>query len=137
MKVKLTPLGFHWALLAQYDALLLSSSAYDAGHRGEIARIANAIYILVGRGKRSHTSIIDGMGAADILLSSTVRPDGRGRSTALIQVEALPLHAPELGVSCWQVYMVPRKKWVQSRFPSGACTRNDTSCVTTNNLKCH
>lgn len=43
----------------QLQAIQLSARAFDDGLRGEAARLANAIFILCGRGMKSHVSIMD------------------------------------------------------------------------------
>jgi hypothetical protein len=47
------------AFFAQRLSLTLSISSFDTGMMFEAARIANAIFLLVGRGMRNHVSILD------------------------------------------------------------------------------
>lgn len=54
-----TRLGLQRALLVQYTGLKFSAALYDAGHRTEATRIANALFILLGPRSRNHLSILD------------------------------------------------------------------------------
>src|SRR5260370_1738634 len=86
-----TRLGLHYSLLVQYDALCLSSAMYDAGHRNEAVRIANAIFVLLGPDMRTHKSILSQLGGLDGELTVPSTADSRGpHGTALIAVEATP-----------------------------------------------
>jgi len=76
--LKRTRLGLQYSLLVQYDALRLSAAMYDAGHRNEAVRLANAIFVLLGPDMRNHNSILRQLGAIDesFLLPSSA--DSRG-----------------------------------------------------------
>jgi hypothetical protein len=83
--LKRTRLGLQYSLLVQHDALCLSSAMYDAGHRSEAVRIANAIFVLLGPDMRNHKSILSQLGALDGQLTIPSTADSRGpHGTALI-----------------------------------------------------
>lgn len=72
----------------QYTGLKFSAALYDAGHRTEAVRIANALFILLGPHSRNHHSIVDQLdphGAR--LVPSTAGHQG---GSSLIAVEATP-----------------------------------------------
>jgi hypothetical protein len=54
----------------QFQALKISCREFDAGFISEAARLANAVFILVGKGMRNHTSILK---SADELEDRTFR----------------------------------------------------------------
>ncbi|MEK9282826.1 hypothetical protein MTR72_24880 [Bradyrhizobium sp. ISRA442] len=86
-----TRLGLQYSLLVQYDALCLSSAMFDAGHRSEAVRIANAIFVLLGPDMRNHKSVLSQLGVLDGQLTVPSTADSRGpHGTALIAVEATP-----------------------------------------------
>jgi hypothetical protein len=86
--LKRTRLGLQYSLLVQYD---LSAAMYDAGHRSEAVRIANAIFVLLGPDMRNHKSILSQLGATDSQLTIPSTADSRGpHGSALIAVEATP-----------------------------------------------
>lgn len=88
--LKRTRLGLQYSLLVQYDALCLSSAMYDAGHRNEAVRIANAIFVLLGPDMRNHKPILSQLDLdGQLTIPSTA--DSRGpHGNALIAVEATP-----------------------------------------------
>jgi hypothetical protein len=57
---------------------------YDAGHRHEAGRIANAIFVLLGPDMRNHKSILSQLGSLDGQLTIPSTADSRGpHGTAL------------------------------------------------------
>jgi hypothetical protein len=105
--LKRTKLGLLHALLVQYDGLRLSAAMYDAGHRGEAVRIANAIFVLIGPDMRNHKSILNQLGQEGALqIPSTA--DSRGpHGSALIAVEVTPYVNEESGLGGWIIAAVP------------------------------
>lgn len=70
---------FERALHIQYQALQISTKAFDDGFRGEATRLANAIFILLGIGMRNHTSILEHLKKNfDFKLPSSVRDANSG-----------------------------------------------------------
>lgn len=55
------------AFLIQTQALAISMHAFDQGWKGEAARLANSAFLLVGRGMKSHKSILDQLHLQDHL----------------------------------------------------------------------
>jgi hypothetical protein len=105
--LKRTKLGLLQAFAIQYQGILLSSSAFDAGHRGEAARIANAIFVLLGPMMRNHKSIVGQLGASEtVRMFSTASRDGP-HGSALIAVEAVPYAAEDAGKSGYIIYATP------------------------------
>lgn len=106
----------HRALITQYDGLSISAGAFDAGHKGEAFRMANAIFILLGRNKSNHRPIIGRMGALEgiALPSVTVNPVSgtplifcrltkvaeNDWTAELLPTEVSSLH-PRLGLDDW------------------------------------
>lgn len=113
------------AFLIQYDAIRLSSTSFDLGFTGEAIRLANSIWVLLGRSKktRNHTSIIDHLqwgaelemptsvlegntgGNTMIKASWTVFENVDGRS-AMVNVQIEPMGDPP--VSCRKL---PLEQW--------------------------
>lgn len=55
------------AFNAQSEFFKSSCASYDEGAKHEAARIANAMFMLIGRGMKRHTSICDALGIQDNL----------------------------------------------------------------------
>lgn len=91
--IKRTKLGYLWALQVQYGGLLVSASMFDVGHTGESARMANAMYILLGPTTKNHVSIVSQLAFKEPLqITSTARSaiaDANG-SSPLAAVELVP-----------------------------------------------
>lgn len=74
------------ALLFQYDAIKLSSTSFDLGFTGEAIRLANSIWVLLGRSKtRNHTSIIDHLQWGTELEMPTSVVEGNTGGNTMIQ----------------------------------------------------
>ena len=102
-----TKLGLLHSLVVQYDGLRLSASMYDAGHRGEAIRIANAMFVLLGPDMRNHKSIFSQLGKTESLtIPSTADPRGP-HGSALIAIEAIPYTDEITGDGSWVVEAVP------------------------------
>jgi hypothetical protein len=67
----------------QLQAIKDSTKLFDEGRVGEAARLANAAYILIGRGKR-HRSILDSAGQQESRLFRSSIPIGGAKGAALI-----------------------------------------------------
>jgi hypothetical protein len=95
--LKRTKLGILHAVSVQYDGLRLSASAFDAGHRGESVRMANALFVMLGPKMRNHTSIVEQLDRhLDLKIASTA--DSRGpHGSALIATVATPYVTNGLG----------------------------------------
>lgn len=68
----------------QLQALQVSARAFDEGLIGEAARLANAAFILIGRGMKGHTSIFDAADQTDKRLYRSTIPKGKGLGVPLI-----------------------------------------------------
>ena len=105
--LKRTKLGLLHALRVQYQGIQLSAGALDAGHRGEAARIATAIFVLLGPSMRNHKPIIEQLGEHEKLLMISTA-DSRGpHGSALIAVEAIPYVAEDVNKSGYIISAVP------------------------------
>lgn len=89
---------FRRAAEVQLQAIQVSVRAFDDGLIGEAARIANAIFILVGRGMRNHTSIYDAAGQQDKRLYRSTISHAGGLGTQLICAEL-----EKVGVDEWVI----------------------------------
>jgi hypothetical protein len=91
-----TEFDFCDAFRVQHDALKISGAAYDIGFHGECARLATAIWVLIGLGNRSHTSLVEHLNwHTELRLRSTMRPgDGGGmvslRAKVIEEVDGKP-----------------------------------------------
>lgn len=80
---------------------------YDAGHRGEAIRMANAIFVLLGPNLKNHKSILGQLGN-DVQLQIPSTADSRGpHGSALIAIEATPYTNDETNVGGWIITAVP------------------------------
>jgi hypothetical protein len=95
-----TRLGLLHAFLRQHGALRLSVSSFDFGHISEAARIANAIFILLGPRSRTHTPVLDALNW-DIEMPTTV-PSGN-----LMCVECIPVEAVGDRPASWFIHALP------------------------------
>lgn len=95
-----TRYGLLRAFLQQHGALRMSVSGFDFGHLAETARIANAIFILLGPPSRAHRSIVDALGW-QVLMPST-RPMG-----SLLVVECVPVEAVGDQPASWFIHALP------------------------------
>ncbi|MBI5260251.1 MAG: hypothetical protein HY852_00350 [Bradyrhizobium sp.] len=86
--------------MQQHGALRMSASNYDFGHLAEAARIANAIFILLGPPSRTHLSIVDALNW-NVGMPST-RPNG-----SLLCVECVPVEAVGARPASWFIYALP------------------------------
>lgn len=75
---------FRRAAEVQLQGIQVSARAFDEGLVGEAARLANAIFILVGRGMRSHVSILDAAGQQDLRSYRSTVPADRSTGAKLI-----------------------------------------------------
>jgi hypothetical protein len=83
---------------AQFRAIQVSARAFDEGLLSEAARLANAIFILVGRGMKNHTSILDAAGQQDHRLYRSTIPSGELLGAKLIYAQL-----KKLGVDEWEI----------------------------------
>jgi hypothetical protein len=105
--LKRTKLGLQHALSVQYDGLRLSSSSYDAGHRGEAVRMANAMFVLLGPSMRNHKSIVNQLEQSGTFkMISTADPRGP-HGSALVAIEAVPYTSEDTGKSGWIIGAIP------------------------------
>lgn len=68
----------------QLQAIKDSTRLFDEGRIGEAARLANAVFILIGRGAKHHRSILDSAGQQDRRLFRSSIPSAGAKGTALI-----------------------------------------------------
>jgi hypothetical protein len=88
------------AFLTQYAGLLISSKAFDEGHKNEAIRLANAVFVLLGTGMRNHQSIVSQLYPdLDIVLPSFAR--GQGNSPLIAA------RATKVEIDVWEVELVP------------------------------
>ncbi|QWG10970.1 hypothetical protein KMZ29_14380 [Bradyrhizobium sediminis] len=78
----------------------MSVSSFDFGHVAEAARIANAIFILLGPRSRTHTSVVEALNW-DIEMPTTV-PSGN-----LMSVECIPVEAVGDRPASWFIQALP------------------------------
>jgi hypothetical protein len=105
--LKRTKLGLLHALHVQFDGLRLSAAMYDAGHRGEAIRMANAIFVLLGPNMKNHKSILSQLGQ-DGKLQIPSTADSRGpHGSALIAIEMTPYTNDETSEGGWTITAVP------------------------------
>lgn len=71
----------------QFRALKISADHFDLGEFGEAARIANALFILVGEGMRKHTSILDAANQKDRRLYRSTKATENDLGSSLIYIE--------------------------------------------------
>ncbi|MGM5025714.1 hypothetical protein AB8B02_05770 [Tardiphaga sp. 862_B3_N4_1] len=95
-----TRFGFLRAFVQQYGALKMSASGYDFGHIAEAARMANAVFILLGPRSRSHTSIIDALGWTPSMMTS--RPSG-----SLLCIQCIPIEQVGERPASWFIQALP------------------------------
>ena len=69
---------------AQLRSLQISAKAFDEGLVSEAARLANSVFILVGRGMRTHTSILDSAKQQDRRQYRSTIPSEGSTGTPLI-----------------------------------------------------
>ena len=82
----------------QLRAIQLSARAFDDGLVGEAARLASAVFVLVGRGSKRHVSILDAAKQQDRrLYRSTIAP-GQGAGAPLIKCEL-----KNVGEDAWEI----------------------------------
>jgi hypothetical protein len=105
-----TKLGLLNAFNVQFDGLLLSSLSFDAGHIGEAARMANAMFILLGPSGKNHTSIVESLGFRETtwLVTTANRPDepALGRSP-LASVQLVPYISVDGSQGGWIIRAAP------------------------------
>jgi hypothetical protein len=83
--LKRTTQDFYRALRIQYHGVRLSASSMDIGFIGEAARLANSIFLLLGRGMKGHTSIVDHLEASsNVFMPTTVRKDSKSGSPLVV-----------------------------------------------------
>jgi hypothetical protein len=70
---------------AQFRALKISADHFDLGEMGEAARMATALFILVGEGMRTHTSILDAADQKERRLYPSTRPAENDLGCPLVQ----------------------------------------------------
>lgn len=87
-----TAADFWRAFEVQQSALDVSALAFDGGLIGEAARLATATFLLVGRGMRTHKSVLDHLNIQDSTPFFTTVPNGSVSGTPLIScsVTVLP-----------------------------------------------
>lgn len=71
----------------QFDALKISADHFDLGQIGEAARMANALFVLVGEGMRTHTSIFDAANQKQGRLYRSTKPTGNDLGCSLVFLE--------------------------------------------------
>lgn len=71
----------------QFQALKISADHFDLGQIGEAARMANAIFMLLGRGMRSHCSIFDAAGQTEKRLYRSTKPADDAKGCSLVRLE--------------------------------------------------
>jgi hypothetical protein len=95
-----TRFGLLRAFQRQHGALRMSVSSFDFGHVAEAARIANAIFILLGPRSRNHTSVVEAL-KWDIEMPTTVP------SRNLMCVECIPVEAVGDQAASWFIQAMP------------------------------
>ena len=83
------------AFEVQKIALEVSAIAFDGGLKGEAARMATSVFLLFGRGMRSHKSVFDHLGIQDVIDFPTTVPDQSESGTPLIEVSLLQFRINE------------------------------------------
>ena len=71
----------------QFRALKISADHFDLGEFGEAARMANALFVLVGEGMRSHTSILDAADQKNRRLYRSTKASENDLGSSLIYLE--------------------------------------------------
>ena len=72
------------AFEVQKTALEVSALAFDGGLKGEAARMATSVFLLFGRGMKSHQSVFDNLGIQNAISFHTTVPDQNKSGTPLI-----------------------------------------------------
>jgi hypothetical protein len=104
-----TSVDFWNAFEIQKTALEVSSLAFDGGMMGEAARLATSAFLLVGRGMRNHTSVLDHLGITESIQFPTTVLDGSESGTPLVYCcLELVRNNPETGSAEWVIELLPR-----------------------------
>ena len=102
MTYRRTAEDLHTAWAIQLQALKISTREFDTGAAGEAARLANAVFLMVGRGMRRHLSICDAAGQQENrLYRSTAKAAGAaGNALVFCRLE-------KVGLDEWAVALRP------------------------------
>jgi hypothetical protein len=96
MSFQRTTADFWRAFEIQKSALDVSSLAFDGGMVGEAARLATAAFLLVGRGMRTHRSILDHLGIQESVSFWTTVTTGSTSGSPLISCAITYIRANEV-----------------------------------------
>jgi hypothetical protein len=87
----------------QVAALEISATAFDRGEIGEAVRLATSAFLLVGRGMKGHTSILDHLKIADNLRFQSTVPDGNEAAAPLVFISLSQIEPDN-----WIVELAPK-----------------------------
>lgn len=87
----------------QLQSIKDSAKLFDEGRVGEAARLANAAFILIGRGPKHHRSILDSVGQQESRLFRSSIPNGGAKGAALIACRITKIEA-----ETWEAELVHR-----------------------------
>ncbi len=89
----------------QLQAIQLSAREFDSGAIGEAARLATAVFLLIGRGMRHHTSIFDSAGQQEKRLYRSTLGEANARGSQLIVCRL-----EKVDTDIWQISACARGK---------------------------